>query len=265
MSAVGPGSRYCVRALVLVTLSLALLVPANAGRVYGVEPGARSAAHQEVIACESCHESQKQIPARKCMACHPQIRRFLDQGAGLHARFTLQGITCVRCHREHRGADFDISGWSAVGGAERFSHASTGYELRGYHVEAAKHCKSCHPGSPRHFEPLSTGCGAPSCHGASDPHGGTLGTQCQNCHTEMKRFPDTLFEHNDPQFSSRWRLVGKHAAVPCRACHPKAAGARAPVFHPVPTSCRGCHHNSQASHRRRSQECEKCHDPSGWT
>lgn len=247
--------------LALLLGTAALQGRASAQRIYGVEPGGRSRAHQSVARCEQCHETQKSTPAKKCLGCHAPVGERIERGAGLHARFAAQKIECARCHREHRGTNYDISGWVAVGGSS-FDHAVTGFALRGKHLSAQAGCKSCHPGSPQHFDPPSSLCSDKSCHGSDDVHRGSLGSQCAQCHTETSAWNRHIFEHNDPAVPQRFRLAGKHLKIGCESCHRRPAPSMAPTFKPTAKECRSCHHDPHKG--RHGKECSKCHEPSGW-
>ena len=229
--------------------------------IYGLEPGARAHVHADITDCHSCHETQRQVTPGKCLACHGDIAARLQASSGFHTRAQSLGLLCTSCHREHRGADFDLAAWSTVTTDGQFDHAQIGFALRGKHAPVP--CKSCHPQSPQHFAPPPNTCAAAACHGKRDPHRGALGGRCESCHSETGAWPTPHFDHNDPQVPGRFRLLGKHLQAACAACHKKNTLAAAPRFVPTPTACRSCH-RSDDPHRGRRPLCGSCHQPTGW-
>ena len=229
--------------------------------IYGLSPGPLAHAHADIKDCHGCHETQRRVPAQKCLACHGELAARLRAASGFHARGQSLGLPCTGCHREHRGANFDLMGWSTVTPGGRFEHAQVGFALRGKHGPVR--CQSCHPQSPQHFAPPPTACAAAACHGKSEPHRGALGARCESCHSETAPWKSPRFDHNDPQFPSRFRLVGKHLHAACAACHKPGTAAAAPRFVPAPTACRSCH-RSDDPHRGRRPLCGNCHQPTGW-
>lgn len=65
---------------------------------------------------------------------------------------------------------------------------------------------------------------------------------CDACH-KTTRFKDTIFEHNNPTFTS-YPLEGRHASVACGKCHPTvrlAAEVETVRYRPMPHACEECH------------------------
>lgn len=191
------------------------LVPklAAAEQVFGAEPGARSSAHRWIPHCDQCHVSQHVLSDAKCLSCHEPIQKRIAWGHGLHSYGYKQGLSCFRCHREHRGASSDISGWAAIGGVN-FDHAITDFPLQGKHASApsdlgsSKTCQRCHSRAPQHYDPPSPLCGNANCHKRDDAHFGTLGQRCNRCHLDGSTFKRPVFNHNDPKEPDRFALIG---------------------------------------------------------
>jgi hypothetical protein len=65
---------------------------------------------------------------------------------------------------------------------------------------------------------------------------------CDTCH-KTTRFKDTIFEHNNPTFTS-YPLEGRHAKVACGKCHPTvkvASEVETVRYRPMPHFCEECH------------------------
>lgn len=153
---------------------------------------------------------------------------------------------------------------------EDFDHDRTKYPLRGRH--AALDCAQCHdPVRGWGKRPVFAACA--SCH--KDPHAGeaTLeekAVDCASCHDEKGFRPSTysVLRHA----TSAYPLVGRHAAVACAECHPKAPTDRAPGsnvvrLRPRFAACRDCHpaaHAEQLAARTDGGSCESCHTPTAW-
>jgi hypothetical protein len=170
-----------------------------------------------------------------------------------------------------------------VGGFEppRFSiedHARTRLPLTGAHLAVA--CDACHrevpverlraigirppPGSPARTEQLrfaSTACS--TCH--ADPHGDRTARHgsCESCHA-TDAWAAVRFDHGKTGVA----LLGAHARVPCRACHPGEGGTL--TFAGRPKICAGCHddpHEGQFARRFGRDgrtDCAACHEPTSW-
>lgn len=183
-------------------------------------------------ACTSCHKDPRgrDKPPTACYGCH----RGDDQAKGHRGRF---GEKCQSCHVEQA--------WKPV----RFDHARDAhFVLRGKHAGLA--CESCHRGV-LYRDKTETGCVA--CHGAKDPHRGELGPQCQSCHDE-RDWKRTRFDHN----RSRFPLLGRHAALQCKACHASAQ------FKEARAECAACHDKDDPHKRRFGTRCESCHNARDW-
>jgi hypothetical protein len=139
-------------------------------------------------------------------------------------------VPCVACHAEVRAGDLPASYRQAgVAKVRRYRFASLA-------------CAECH----------------------RDPHGGTLdryagAAGCGGCHGE-ESWKVTGFDHS----RTRYPLSGRHAAVPCAGCHPRASAAPGAqlVFAGRPLDCAGCHKDVHAGQLAVAgvTACERCHD-----
>lgn len=112
-----------------------------------------------VAACDQCHVTLRFHDAPSdCAQCHRDTRH----------RGRL-GPDCATCHNPN--------GW----GLWDFDHQSTGFALRGAHVDVG--CHDCHRSDPSAF-PLSSSC--VSCHAGDDEHDGAFGRDCERCHVETR-------------------------------------------------------------------------------
>jgi hypothetical protein len=194
--------------------------------------------------CETCHRdvhAGQLTAAGACAECHA-VDGFLPARYGIaeHARsrFPLAGahraVPCIACHGEARAAELPPPFGRA--GAQRVHR----YRF------ATLACAGCH----------------------RDPHAGTLDRYageagCGACHGESD-WRAAGFDHA----RTRYPLTGRHAAVPCAGCHPRAGGAPgAPaVFAGRPLDCAGCHRDAHGGQLARAgvTACERCHDTSGF-
>jgi hypothetical protein len=130
-----------------------------------------------------------------------------------------------------------------------FDHTKTGYPLAAAHAKVA--CRSCHVEGKKYRAAPAT---CDGCHRKDDRHKGSLGQQCQDCHSE-KNWKDTRFDHAKTRFS----LSGKHVDTKCANCH---ANER---YKETPQTCVGCHRQDDKQHRGRlGEKCETCHVASSW-
>lgn len=153
-----------------------------------------------------------------------------------------------------------------------FDHAAAGFVLTGKHTSIP--CARCHTPKNikdadvqkilsafphRTFLGLASTC--VSCH--QDRHRGTLGTQCQSCHSTQAWLPVTTFDHT----TTRFALTGQHASVACARCHTELISRKKDqplVFSTKPfDDCKPCH---TSPHRQRltALKCQSCHSTVGW-
>lgn len=231
--------------------------------------------------CYSCHAGDDAHDGRsgqQCANCHSPAG--WDDTSFNHARdtrFTLEDshaelscgdchsedpfddqldMACVSCHLEddnhdkHLGGTCETchvsSGWAFV----QFDHnTDTGHEIHGAHE--ALECTECHT-EPVYEVALQSGCNA--CHAEDDPHEGTQGTGCKDCHNESSWPDDVFFDHGLTQFP----LLGSHTNTECTACH------ESHVFRDASTDCSDCHREDDPHAGRFSQNCASCHNPVDW-
>lgn len=160
---------------------------------------------------------------------------------------------CSLCHGE--------SGWKPARISRRFDHGKFGFKLEGAH--AAADCRACH--ASLEFAKAPTACA--SCH--EDVHRGELGIACERCHT-TRSFIDRIGMVKMHR-TTRFPLVGAHAAVDCEGCHrPEPTGHLR--FAAMEVECVSCH---MADYQRTTNpnhvasgfptDCSSCHRMSSWT
>jgi hypothetical protein len=181
------------------------------------------------ISCQDCHRSgnlHEPIP-KDCAGCHKSD----DRHAG---RF---GMDCGDCHGNET--------WRV----SKFDHTTRfQFQLAGAH--ASLDCHACHT-SVAKTQKLPTDCA--NCHRADEPHGGTLGKQCEQCHSQVK-WDDVTFDHD----MARFPLLGLHVVVTCAQCH------LTQKFKEAPQDCNGCHAKDDAHKGALGKDCTACHTPNGW-
>ncbi len=238
-----------------------------------ISPGALSRAHSSLsgaVQCANCHDLTTRPPEYKCLECHKEIRKRLEEKRGLHPSLVgtdRTGRACVNCHSEHNGRDFPLIRWDTP--VARFDHHRTGYTLEGKH--ASLPCKTCH--RPERIAPdlaggilvqdlAHTWLGLPTkcsgCH--TDEHRGQLPPECGRCHNSTRWQDATQYNHDRAQFV----LAGAHTKVDCRKCHPKIDDLKPYVrFRDIQfADCAPCHRDPHQGAFR--QPCQTCHSPVGW-
>jgi len=197
---------------------------------------------------------------------HPRDTRFALRGS--HANLTCSdchseepfddnlNTDCVSCHRAddshdgHFGERCDSCHAATEWTDLMFNHArDVGHELLGSHATAD--CQSCHV-EPIFEVSLSAGCN--SCHAVDDPHEGTQGTTCNDCHNEIGWTDDLFFDHD----LTRFPLLGAHGSQECVACHTSQ------VFRDASTACVDCHRDDDRHEGRLGDVCGLCHNPVDW-
>lgn len=253
-----------------VKASIALLLVCLCAEVgfSQISPGDLSKAHREssgVSHCTDCHKSGVSPPEFNCNSCHLEIKARMDKSLGYHAKAAGKdesGRSCVKCHSEHNGENFDLVRWELF--AREFNHGDSGYPLEGKH--ATVDCRECHLPEyiseesgkvilvrdlRRTYLGLSTACS--SCH--RDVHAGQLSNECAKCHTPSGWTEDLKFNHE----KARFKLTDSHESVLCEKCHPPSAGSGTAVqYRNIPfDDCTPCHSNPHGN--AFSQKCGSCH------
>ena len=178
------------------------------------------------LGCSDCHRSGNVNDpiAKTCNGCHNADDPHLSR----------MGPACETCH----GND----AWHIAA----YEHKA--FPLQGAH--ARLDCHTCHTG-PVKEQKLPTDCAG--CHRADEPHGGSLGKDCQTCHSTL-RWAEVEFDHDLTQYP----LLGLHVAVTCGQCHPNQH------FRETPQNCNGCHAKADAHKGALGKDCGACHTPNAW-
>ena len=241
--------------------------------VYWGKAGMASFDHQQTgLPLAGAHAAQG------CRKCHrPELIRNpqpLRSGRANPSR-TFLGLSpgCLSCHRdEHRG-QFGTTGClnchtMASWQKRTFDHAKTSFPLTGRHQSVP--CASCHPSKsdvklvadPNREFAIFKGvrhAGCSDCH--QDPHKGTFGATCQQCHSTAgwKQGARANFDHSRTGFP----LTGQHRQVACASCHKTRDAAGAVTFQKMAYSrCTDCHKDPHQG--RFGANCQQCHSTAGW-
>lgn len=244
-----------------------------AGVFAQISPGPMSQAHASLDGpthCTSCHDLAKRPPEYNCLNCHQDIRTRLDKGKGLHPSLVGEdrtGRTCVTCHSEHNGKNFNIVHWNMP--LARFDHRRAGYVLDGKHASLS--CKTCHQPShistaeskdiavkdlTRTYLGLSTKCAG--CH--VDQHRGQFTADCSSCHDSTRWQNAAKFDHERARFT----LTGAHQKVICEKCHTKVDDPKPYVKYRNLSfqDCTPCHNDPH--HGAFRESCRSCHAATNW-
>lgn len=198
--------------------------------------------------CKRCHvRFDRSAQDRLCMVCHKEVGQDVRTKRGYHGRIKPQA--CRSCHTDHKGRSARIVELDA----RQFDHALSDYVLRGKH--ASTDCAKCHLAGRKHRQaPLD----CQACHRKDDVHGGSLGGQCADCHTES-RWNEARFDHDKTRFS----LTGKHQDAGCADCHRNKTD-----YKDTPRDCLGCHKrqdDSAKGHKGQyGEHCDSCHGTKAW-
>jgi hypothetical protein len=181
--------------------------------------------------CTACHKEGLEVaPPSGCGTCHA----FEDVHQG------RLDENCSSCHTQQ--------GWTDPA---RFDHDLTDYPLLGLHAAVA--CTGCHAESTF----LDTPRDCAGCHTDDDPHAGSLGDACGDCHSSNSWAAGGFDHDSDTNFP----LAGAHDALACTACHADpAADAGA-----LSTSCGTCHRADDVHDGQFGQNCGSCHQSSSFS
>ena len=204
-----------------------------------------------------------------CANCHKAETGTFPAGTGTAVRYksaTGAGTACSVCHKDtHLGQ---------LGKKCELCHNIAGFTIPYYthllrpEMSKGKHapleCRACHKREEGMF-PDGTGAavryvgfqeGCASCH--SDVHKGSMGRECETCHSVQS------FETISRGFhkSGNFPLEGQHLNVPCASCHINGE------IKGTPRTCFDCHWQRRQDDRYRlrlGKDCETCHRPVSWT
>ncbi|MDO8988151.1 MAG: cytochrome C [Sideroxyarcus sp.] len=214
-------------------------------------PGKVIAGHAKYESdCNGCHKPyDKEAQSGLCRDCHKEIAKDIDERYGYHG-LMREEKACKECHTDHKGRDARIAKLETVG----FDHETTGYTLKGAHLNRKVLCKDCHPPQKK-YRDAPVKCNG--CHEKADKHKGSLGPECQNCHVE-KDWKTTHYDHSKTKFE----LLGKHKEVKCKACHLNEK------YKDTPKLCNDCHKkddDGEKGHKGKfGPKCETCHNEMSW-
>lgn len=217
----------------------------------------------------------------ECRQCH-NVKNVVDpaQLRGWNKEFDRTwlglGQDCLSCHHDpHAGAltggpqqrtCTGCHGTESWKPAPKFDHDAAAFPLTGKHQQVD--CAKCHrtQGEPvtvgdrklavAVFKPQSHA-NCTDCH--QDPHVGTLGPNCTQCHVTdgWLKINGESFDHS----RTKYPLEGRHAGVSCAQCHDQ--GRRKPAF----AACRDCHRDAHDAGRLQKPKlmlCEDCHTVAGF-
>jgi hypothetical protein len=228
--------------------SVLWLVPATAAHAQAFEsalaPGKLTEAHaKHEEECAKCHlRFDRNAQDRLCMDCHKEVGQDVRTKLGFHGRMKPQA--CKTCHTDHKGREFRIAPLDK----SKFDHSATNFELRGGHQKVD--CAKCHLPN-KNFRIPARDCAA--CHRKTDPHKGSLGAKCADCHSETN-WKEARFDHN----TTRFALTGKHEIVKCAECHKDGA------YKDAPRACIACHKKDDKHKTQFGDKCETCHTTKEW-
>ncbi len=182
------------------------------------------------VKCADCHKdtNYRETP-HACIACHKKDDKHKTQ----------YGDKCESCHH--------AKSWKSL----TFNHdTDTHYPLLGKHRTVK--CDACHTTGFVYRDKLQSAC--IDCHKKDDKHKGTLGNDCQRCHTERDWKEQARFNHDKTDFP----LKGKHSSVQCKDCH------KSTMFKEAPKACIGCHKKDDHHKGSLGEACADCHNERDW-
>ncbi len=231
-----------------------------------ISPGKLSKAHanlEGIKNCTACHTLGSKISEQKCLDCHKPLKARITQKKGYHVSSEIKGKSCITCHSDHHGLNFDMIRFDE----KKFNHTLTGYELKGAHKKV-NDCAKCHfedhivdksiKLNKNTFLGLDPSC--VSCH--EDYHQKTLSNDCVKCHNMDAFKPASLFNHNKTEFP----LKGAHTNIDCAKCHmfEFKNGKKIQQFADILfKNCNSCHKDPH--HGEFGMNCKSCHNESSFT
>ena len=237
-------------------------------------------AQAEISACQDCHTDHQGAESRLTKM---DLGDFPHNGVG----FSLQGhrtvsLTCSDCHGEtfttfdqatcencHAALDLEIMqlhgqayGTDCLAchdGVDRygkqFDHSQLSFPLEGGH--SGLECVECHASARSADDLQGTPNECAACHLEDDPHQGSMGMDCGQCHTPLD-WEQMTFDHAQTGFP----LSGKHEVLPCEQCHTPERSVGG--LGQTPTECVACHLQDDAHQGGLGTDCGQCHTPQDW-
>ena len=176
--------------------------------------------------CESCHKTRSFLKlSASCATCHADAHK----GA--------LGAACATCH---------LASVAFKETRQSFDHGKTKFPLTGAHAAVA--CAKCHANGLFRGVKFAS---CADCH--QDPHRKTFGADCSSCH-ETASFRTKKVDHAKTAFPLR----GRHAEIPCAACHREPATK----VKLQAGTCATCHQDPHRGQFR--QDCSGCHAEKGF-
>ena len=241
-----------------------------------ISPGPLAKAHQSLTGdtnCTKCHAVSTRAPSFRCLECHQEIATEQKQNRGLHATYPRsgpEGVSCVKCHSDHNGVNFQMIHWDPT--PTGFDHSKTGYTLDGKHVGVS--CRSCHAAQHvsvqartllaskdlnRTWMGLSPSCG--TCH--EDKHQGRFGADCARCHSTTDWKTANISKEGFDHSKTRFPLTGEHRYVLCKSCHTPDEDGQPRYSGLAFTNCSDCHRVDPHKGAFK-QGCDSCHTTFTW-
>lgn len=221
--------------------------------------------------CLSCHIWGSKDLSPKCLDCHTPIQNRITAKTGFHGN--LESTTCIECHSDHVGLDFELIHWDPS--QKEFDHNKSGFELKGKHI--GLECEKCHTKDLIRAEDvlkyaktikknevlnttfLGLGNACADCHDDVH-HNEFLDQKCQDCHSEQDWMEiRKTFDHGS---RTKYALLGAHKKLACEKCHKES---QEPVgkytvhrFSDLKFDlCTNCHKDEHAG--AFGSNCLKCH------
>ena len=210
----------------------------------------------EKTKCEDCHKPTQETFSAKpyrfkskfifahpkqgfCIDCHENVH-----SSQFHAKFSQKD--CTQCHSTQTFQK-----------RSPFSHNETTFPIKGKHGDVQ--CSKCHTPTNLHFPSSKTVMAkfifnlppndCVSCH--KDPHHGSFGKQCAECHQETTWKKTNNFHQN-------FTLNGIHYSLSCTECHRDNRRLSG-----MSESCKICHQKDDI-HNGTLPACGDCHRQVFW-
>jgi hypothetical protein len=209
----------------------------------------------------------------KCSLCHIKTRSYLPtkprKRAGQYLFAKNPKKLCESCHESPHDKQFDekfgfmpclnCHTTTSFSKRKKFDHRQTRFEIKGAHTKVK--CAKCHVPTKkwltrkppkkagRYLFPSLMRKDCNTCH--KDPHRGSFGTKCSQCHSE-KKWKSTRDFHKD------FTLSGIHYTLQCEECHVdnRRLGG-------MSSECLVCHQKDDV-HNATLPNCSECHRQNFW-